>query len=36
MGKGYREFITGDEKEAPLLENPHTTTNSKSWWTTLT
>ncbi len=23
MGKGYWEFITGDEKEPPLLENPH-------------
>jgi hypothetical protein len=22
MGKGYWEFITGDEKEPPLLENP--------------
>ncbi len=22
MGKGYSEFITGDEKEPPLLENP--------------
>jgi hypothetical protein len=22
MGKGYWEFITSDEKEPPLLENP--------------
>jgi hypothetical protein len=22
MGKGYWEFIIGDEKEHPLLENP--------------
>jgi hypothetical protein len=22
MGKGYWEFITGDENEPPLLENP--------------
>jgi len=22
MGKGYWEFITGDEKEPPFLENP--------------
>jgi len=22
MGKGYWEFITSDEKESPLLENP--------------
>jgi hypothetical protein len=22
MGKGYCEFITGDEKEPPFLENP--------------
>ncbi len=22
MGKGYWEFITGDEKEPPPLENP--------------
>jgi hypothetical protein len=22
MGKGYREFITSDEKEHPLPENP--------------
>jgi len=22
MGKGYWEFITGDEKKSPLLENP--------------
>jgi hypothetical protein len=22
MGKDYWEFITGDEKEPPLLENP--------------
>ncbi len=23
MGKGYWEFITGDEKEPPLQETPH-------------
>jgi hypothetical protein len=23
MGKGYWEFITGDEKEPPLLKTPH-------------
>jgi len=22
MGKGYWEFITGDDTDAPLLENP--------------
>ncbi len=22
MGKGYWEFIIGDEKESPLLQNP--------------
>jgi len=22
MGKGYLEFITGDEKKPPLLKNP--------------
>ncbi len=23
MGNGYQEFITNDEKEPPLLKNPH-------------
>jgi hypothetical protein len=28
MGKGYWEFISGDEKEHPLQEIPTQTTNS--------
>jgi hypothetical protein len=29
MGKGYWEFIIGDEKELPFLENPTTTNLSQ-------
>jgi hypothetical protein len=29
MGKGYWEFITGDEKEPIFLENPTTTNSSQ-------
>jgi hypothetical protein len=28
MGKGYWEFVTGDETKPPFPKNPHTTTNS--------
>jgi hypothetical protein len=28
MGKGYWEFITGDEKKPSLPKKPHVTTNS--------
>jgi hypothetical protein len=28
MGKGYWEFVTGDEIELPFLENPITTNSS--------
>jgi hypothetical protein len=28
MGKGYWEFINGDEKKLPFPKEPHITTNS--------